>query len=224
MAIIFFDFDSTVVSHETLDHTLARILESHPDKERVISEIDEITRLGMEGKLDFKESILKRIAIVPLSKKLLEETGASMTKEITPDIEEVFTWLRGHGHEIYIASGGFIECVAPVARALGIAQDHIFTNRFLYSERGLVVGVDETSLLWTNEGKSRVLAFIRSQRPRQTIIIVGDGATDLKAFESGAADDFIGFGAHAVRTSVIEKAPHFVYSAKELLTLLQKIL
>jgi len=224
MAVLFFDFDSTVVSKETLDHTIASLLLSHPDRERMIAEIEEITRLGMEGQLDFKESIKRRIASVPLTRQLLEETGQAMLAEITPGMRAIFGWLRQRGHEIFIASGGYFECVQPVAHELGIDDDHIFTNRFLFSQNGMVVGFDETALLWTNDGKTPVLKEIRTIRADQTIVMVGDGANDLKAFESGAADIFIGFGAHTVRDTVKARAEHFVHSAPELLTLLQKLL
>ena len=224
MAIVFFDFDSTVVSKETLDHAMARVLDAHPEKTRMVHEIEKITTLGMEGKLDFKESVKRRLAAVPLSRQILEETGDAMLDEITPGLPEAFAWLEQNGHIVCIASGGFIECVRPVAERLGLTDDRIYTNRFLYAEDGTVLGVDENALLWTSEGKTPVLNAVRKDHPREKIVMVGDGANDLKAFESGAADIFIGFGAHAVRKSVKEKAEHFVHSASELLEKLQELL
>ncbi|MEN9561484.1 MAG: hypothetical protein RIQ56_757 [Candidatus Parcubacteria bacterium] len=224
MAIVFFDFDSTVVSKETLDHAIAQVLHSHPESTRMISEIEEITKLGMEGKLDFRESVKRRLATVPLSRTLLQETGEAMLHEITSDMQEVFSWLRNNGHEVNIVSGGFGECIGPVAKKLGVADKNVYTNSFVFSLEGIVVGVDETALLWTNEGKTPVLKKVRAEHPAQKIVMIGDGANDLKAWESGAADIFIGFGAHAVRETVQRRAKHFVHSGKELLAVLQKVL
>ncbi|MBI5470520.1 HAD-IB family phosphatase [Candidatus Kaiserbacteria bacterium] len=222
MAIVFFDFDSTIVSYETLDHALAHVLRDHPDKKRMIAEIEDITRLGMEGKADFREGVRRRVAVVPLTKSVLEETGEAMLSEITPGMRHVFEWLRERGHELFIVSGGFRECVVPVAQSLGVADDHVFTNQFLFSQDGAMCGFDETSLLWTSEGKTPILKAIRGKYPKETIIMIGDGANDLKAYESGAADHFIGFGGHVVRDIVKAKAPSFAYSTKELLSHLEK--
>ncbi len=222
MAVIFFDFDSTIVKKETLDDAIAHALANHPDRASILAQVEEITRLGMEGLLGFKESVQRRIAVVPLSKSILQARGEAMLHEITTDMPEVITWLRDNGHDIHIVSGGFSEYIAPVAEYLNIPPERQHTNRFIFSDSGYVQGVDESSLLWSDEGKTPALRAIRTEYPDEMFIMVGDGYTDYKAYESGSADTFIGFGEHVVRESVRSKAPRFAYSAAELLSILKK--
>jgi phosphoserine phosphatase len=222
MAVIFFDFDSTVVKKETLDDAIAAALDAHPEKERLVREVEEITRLGMEGKMNFLDSVRARLRVVPLSKQLLEKCGETMLDEITDGMSKIFLWLRQHGHGAHIVSGGFAQCIAPVAHILGIEEKNRHTNRFLFDERDMVVCTDETSLLWTNEGKTSILRALRTRYPTETFVIIGDGMNDYRAYEAGAADMFCGFGANVVRESVRAKAPHFFHSAYELLDFFKK--
>lgn len=221
---VFFDFDSTIVSKETLDETVARALSAHPERERIVREIEDITRLGMEGKLDFTESVRRRLEVVPITRSHLEETGLAMKDALTPGIEDVFTWLKDQGHPTYIVSGGFEECILPVAEYLQTPRERVLTNRFVFSPDDLVSDVDESSLLWTHEGKAPALRAMRVYHPDEPFIMIGDGMNDYRAYESGAANHFIGFGAHVVREPVKAKAPHFAYSAKELWELLKSTL
>lgn len=213
---VFFDFDSTIVSKETLDEAIARALSAHPERQRIVREIEEITRLGMEGKLDFTESVRRRLGVVPLTRPLLEETGHSMKSALTPGIKDVFNWLRERGHSTYIVSGGFEECILPVAELLETPRERVLSNRFIFSPDGEVMGVDESSLLWTGEGKAPALRAMRARHPNEQFIMIGDGMNDYRAYESGAADHFIGFGGHVVREAVKAKAPRYAFSVKEL--------
>src|SRR4029079_11393069 len=120
MAVICFDFDSTVVKRETLDDAIAEALAKHPERELLVREVERLTRLGMEGKMNFIESVRRRLEVVPLSKPLLEECGRAMLQEISDGIPELFEWLGSRGHDVHIVSGGFVENIAPVAQLLGI--------------------------------------------------------------------------------------------------------
>ena len=222
MAVVCFDFDSTVVKRETLDDAIAEALAQHPDKERLVQEVERLTRLGMEGQMNFVETVRRRMEVVPLSRQLLEERGRAMLQEISDGMPEIFTWLRTRNHDIHIVSGGFSENIAPVAEALGVPEDRRHTNRFIYFPDGRVYGLDEGSLLLTNEGKTPVLRALRTQYPGETFVMVGDGMNDYRAYESGAADIFCGFGANVVRESVRAKAPHFFYTAPELFSFFRR--
>ena len=68
MAVVCFDFDSTVVKRETLDDAIAEALAQHPDKKRLVQEVERLTRLGMEGKMNFIETVRRRMEVVPLSR------------------------------------------------------------------------------------------------------------------------------------------------------------
>lgn len=220
---VFFDFDSTIVSKETLDEAIALALLGHPERGHIVKEIEDITRLGMEGKLDFTESVRRRLAVIPLSKKQLEETGRAMTQALAPGMKEVFSWLRERGHATYIVSGGFEECILPVAEILETPRERVLSNRFTFSEDGMVSGVDESSLLWTKDGKAPALRAMRTRHPDEQFVMIGDGMNDYRAYESGAADMFVGFGMYAIRETVKAKAPFYAYTMNELQSVLTKI-
>src|SRR4029079_13385352 len=102
MAVVCFDFDSTVVKRETLDDAIAEALAKHPDKARLVQEVERLTRLGMEGKMNVIESIRRRREVVPLARPLLETCGRAMLQEISDGIPELFEWLRSRGHDVHI--------------------------------------------------------------------------------------------------------------------------
>lgn len=223
MAIIFFDFDSTVIAKESLDEAIALSLEGHEHRDRIVRDIEEITRLGMEGAIDFRESVRRRCAVAPLSRDVLEQTGRAMVPHITTGFERLLPELRTHA-DVHIVSGGFIECIAPSAHVLDVSRENIHSNRLLFGEDGAFCGIDESARLWTNEGKTPVLRMMREVYPQETFVMVGDGMNDYRAFESRAADYFIGFGMHAVRESVRERAPYFAFTVDELEAYLTDIL
>ena len=67
------DFDSTFTQVEALDE-LARIsLKNHPDREKRIAEIDELTNAAMEGRLSFGESLAARVRLLDANKKHLDQ-------------------------------------------------------------------------------------------------------------------------------------------------------
>ena len=60
-------------------------------------------------------------------------------------------------------------------------------------------------------GKAKVVAELKASRGYKTVVMIGDGATDMEARDiPGGADAFIGFGGIAVREAVREGADWFV--------------
>ena len=54
-----------------------------------------------------------------------------------------------------------------------------------------------------------------------TVVMVGDGNTDLEAKGAGAADAFLGFGGIAERAKVRDNADWFVRDFKDVLAVLE---
>ena len=221
--IAFFDFDSTLVSKESLDTVIAHALAQAPDKERIISEIENITNRGMNGEIAFTESVQKRLSVLPLQKKHFTSVGNILLESITPGMPELFLWLKKSNVAIYIISGGFFESVAPTAKKLGVPESNIYTNRCLYAPDDLVIGPETQALLWSNEGKGPVIHHVRAQYTQSQAALVGDGANDLAAYTNGAVDYFCGFGGHVVRPKVQKEAPVFAHTTSEVQTWLAKV-
>lgn len=221
--IVFFDFDSTVVTKESLDEVIALALSEHPDRDKLVAEIEAITNLGMAGELAFTESVRRRIAVAPLTLEHFEAVGQMLLEHVTPGMKEVFAYLHEEGIPVCIISGGFFESILPVATELAVSPADVFTNQALFDEMGNLHGVDESSLLWTDAGKTQAIQAVTSGRNMSSAVLVGDGANDLAAYKTGAVDTFIGFGGNVTREPVKAAAPHWAASANELLEQLKHL-
>lgn len=224
MPTIFFDFDSTVCTKESLDEVISLALEGHQYQALLVSQVEDITNRGMSGELDFIESVKARFEVCPLDLSHFEIVGKNLTQSLTLGMDHLFSWLKNEGWTVYIISGGFRPSILPSAQVLGLTEDQVFTNDVVCDDQGMIKEIDESSWLWTNEGKARVVNFLRTQKNSEgPFVLIGDGANDLAAFSAGAVDHFVGFGANVAREKIKVKAPNFVYSTDELKILLQKI-
>ncbi len=179
--LFIFDFDSTLVSFETLD-ALAEGSVGKP------TEIARITEAAMSGELDFGEALRQRVALLDVKKNDVLALGDLAWMQICPSIKRNREFFKQN--ETYIVSGGFVEVITPVAIELGIPVDNIFANRFIYDDENRVIGVQEGPLAHEN-GKSVVVSALK--RPDATIVMIGDGWSDYQVRQSGAADTFYAF-------------------------------
>ena len=213
----FFDFDSTLVTKESLDMVIESALAEAEHKDELVAKVNEITDLGMEGKLNFTNSLTERFAVVPFSRGHFEEVGEVLRAHITPGMTELFAEMAKEGVSAFIISGGFRESILPVAHELGVSEDRVFTNTVIYDAAGAVVGIDTENVCYTDEGKAPVIEHIKKTFDLAgEFVMVGDGANDLKSYELGAATDFCGFVANAKRDVIVERAPHVAHTTAEL--------
>lgn len=118
---------------------------------------------------------------------------------LVPGARQLIATLQARGIAVYLISGGFRELCLPIAKALGVPAKHVYANRMNWQvddESGMptkLVGFDERELTGHGMGKPRVIEKLRSLYPYETVVMVGDGITDLEAVQmTGAADLFIG--------------------------------
>jgi len=224
MPTIFFDFDSTVCTKESLDEVISLALNEAPNKAQLVEKVEMITNQGMNGELDFTDSVRARFNVCVLNLAHFETVGEKLKNDITPGMEALFLWLSKNQWSIYIVSGGFRPSVLPTAKALGLNEKEVFTNDLDVDESGEVLGVDEASFLWTNEGKTPVIKHLKKLRNLpEPFVLVGDGSNDLAAFRAGVVDEFIGFGGNVVRERVKTQAPHFALDTDGIRKVLESI-
>lgn len=224
MPTIFFDFDSTVCAKESLDEVITLALKEYPEQTGLVEKVEEITNQGMNGELDFMESVNARFEVCPLNQAHFALTGERLKHCITPGFTDVFEWLIRNQWDIYIVSGGFLSSILPSVKWLGLNPDRLFANGLRCADNGDILGVDESSLLWTNHGKTKVINYLKdSHKIKGPTVLVGDGSNDLAAFKAGAVDHFVGFGGNVVREKVKAEAPHFVKTSEALISILEKI-
>mmetsp|Transcript_132146 Transcript_132146/g.240407 ORF Transcript_132146/g.240407 Transcript_132146/m.240407 type:complete len:306 (-) Transcript_132146:63-980(-) len=214
---IFFDVDSTVVQTEGID-----LLGQHFG---VMEEISELTSKAMNGNIKFEEALAERLQLLAdhgmtrdALESFLKTEGVPMW---SPGVREVVKLLHKQGTDVYLVSGGFQNVIAPLALELRIPAGNVYANEILFNDEGNYAGFDRSRPTSRSGGKTEVLQALRKEHDYQTIVMVGDGATDMDTRTQDAASAFIGYGGIAVRSSVKAGADWFIYSFQEILDILK---
>lgn len=202
-----FDVDSTVCRDEAIDEIAA-----FANKEK---EVMELTRRAMRGGMSFTEALAKRLEIIQPNTKLIGHYLRTHPPRFTPGIKELVEVLLARGVDVYLVSGGFYSVIEPVAKELGIPSKNIFANRIKFYFDGTYAGFDETEPTSQQEGKAKVVAYLKSRYQYRYVTMIGDGVTDLEACPP--ADAFIGFGGNQIRERVKKDAQWFVTSFYDLI-------
>ncbi len=201
--ILIIDFDSTFVTVESLDELADIALRGHARREKILKEIREITRLGMEGKLAFKDSLKKRLALFSANKAHVQELIRLLRNSVTPSVIRNKDFFRRFADHIYIVSGGFTDYIAPVMEDFGISPSHVLANNFTYRRSGKITGFDKKNPLARSGGKPEAIAAMRFKKD---VYVIGDGMTDYEIREKGLCRQFIAFTENVHRGKVAELA------------------
>ena len=180
--LVAFDMDSTLIQTEVIDELAVAA--------GVGAEVSAITEAAMNGELDFKQSLVRRVALLEgLEEKVLGEIAARLP--LTSGAERLIRTLRSLGYRTAILSGGFSFFGNDLQQRLGI--DFVYANELELKDgrltgrvRGEIVdGARKAALL-------RELADQAGIRLEQTIA-VGDGANDLPMLDAAG----LGIAFHA---------------------------
>lgn len=201
--LLAFDVDSTLLRVESLDTAVEAALSARDDFERATEQLHELTRAGMSGRIALRESLETRLELAALDRSMVETVAEQLRKRVTPGMKPLLNRLRDGGDDVHAISGGFADLLTPVLTDLGFASSQIHANSFVF-DADRVSGLDPDCPLSRNGGKADVLRVIGANA--ETIVMIGDGMTDYEAYEAGAADRFIGFGAIEAREVVIAAA------------------
>jgi phosphoserine phosphatase len=166
--LVVFDMDSTLIQGEAIDELA--------DVAGIGDRVAQITEAGMQGKIDFKESLTQRVALL----NGLEENVLSFVAQnlvLTEGVEHVVQKLKQLGYKIGIISGGFEYFGKYLQKKLGL--DYVFTNCLEIAD-GKLTGKIKGDII-DGQKKAEILrtiAQVENISLRQTIA-VGDGANDL---------------------------------------------
>ncbi|MBT3387812.1 MAG: phosphoserine phosphatase SerB [Desulfobacula sp.] len=166
--LVVFDMDSTLIQGEVIVE-LAKLANAG-------EEVNKITESAMRGEIDFKESFIKRVALL---KGIKEEQLANVARSIplTEGADIVAKTLRGLGYKLGILSGGFTFIGEYLKEKLGF--DYMYANE-LDIENGVVTGKVVGDIV-DGEKKAILLRQIAQKEnlALDQTIAVGDGANDL---------------------------------------------
>ncbi|MED7789422.1 HAD-IB family phosphatase [Francisella sp. 19X1-34] len=215
MKNIIFDFDSTLIKKESLELILEPLLKDSPDK---LLEIERITNLGMQGDLDFRESLEGRLAIASPTKQSIKDFADKWCPSLlTQGVLELVTSLKSKDYNVWIFSGGLTESIEPFADYLGIARRNIFAVEINWDKNGGFISLDNSN----GACDSKLKAFEKAKDLiNGEVIVVGDGYTDYQLYEAGFANKFIAYVEHVQRQKVMEVAKYYSNNIHQLKSLL----
>ncbi len=105
------DMDSTLINEEGIDLLAERA--------GVGEQVELLTREAMAGKLDFKDSLQRRTALLGgQPSALLQDVSKSLT--FTNGALELISTLHSHGWRIGVVSGGFHQIIDPILDSLNL--------------------------------------------------------------------------------------------------------
>lgn len=162
------DMDSTIVTSETLDELAAYA--------GLKDEIAAITRLSMNGEIDFSEALRRRVAMLRgLSLEALQKTWE--TTELMPGARELIATMRAHNALTALVSGGFTFFTGRVAEVVGFDRHHA---NVLMDDGATLTGEVGEPILDRDAKKATLLALAEERGLKlSATLAVGDGANDL---------------------------------------------
>ena len=208
------DYDSTFIKVESLDE-LSKI--SNGDDETINNKINEITNLGMEGKISFSDSLRKRIELIECNKEDIVKTVEILEKKVSDSFKNNISFLKNNAENILIVSSGFHELIEPIVIQYGIKKENIFANKFLY-DNDKVIGYDKKNPLSKSQGKVNILKELKL---KGEVHVIGDGYTDYEIKKEGLANYFYLFIENIKRESVVKSADYLLKSLDQFIKIIK---
>ena len=194
--LIVFDMDSTLIQTEVIDE-MAKAA-------GVEKEVKEITELAMNGKVDFDESLLKRVQkLKGLEVSKLQEILESLP--FNQGVEEFVGTVKSLGYKLALISGGFSFFADALKEKLGL--DYAFANNLeIHNQRltgrlkGTIVNPEQKALLVNLLAQQEAISL-------EQVVAIGDGANDIPMLSTAG----LGIAFHAKEIVKREAENHMSY-------------
>ncbi|KAF6247751.1 MAG: phosphoserine phosphatase SerB [Nitrosopumilus sp.] len=167
--LVIFDVEGVLYDEEYLP-----ILAEKLNKE---DEIWEITKQGIQGKINWEEGLKTRVAALRgLDEKTCQEVADALP--IMTGAKELCRVLKSAGWKLMAVSGGFTLMMARLQKELDL--DYVYSNELKFKDGKLddvVIHVD------SDKSKSAKIKIAEWGEKKEDIVCVVDGANDVKLFD-----------------------------------------
>jgi len=167
--LVIFDVEGVLYDEEYLP-----ILSEKLNKE---DEIWEITKQGIQGKINWEEGLRTRVAALKgLDEKTCQEVADSLP--IMTGAKEACRVLKAAGWKLMAVSGGFTLMMDRLQKELQL--DYVYSNELIFKDGkldGVKVSVD------SDKSKSAKIKIAEWGEKKEDIVCVVDGANDVKLFD-----------------------------------------
>ena len=200
------DVDSTLIQQEVID-LLA-------DYAGVMPEVKEITEQAMAGKMDFKQSLTKRVGLLEgLSDEIFHWLKPQI--ELTPGVQELIAAVHRLDGRIGAVSGGFSQVLEPLANEIGLDywmanSLEVLDGKLTGSMVGPIIDAEAKATALKSWATDSGIAL------EQTIAI-GDGANDIQMLQCA------GYAVAFRPKLVLKQYADLVIEENSLLSLIEKL-
>jgi len=167
--LVIFDVEGVLYDEEYLP-----ILSEKLNKE---DEIWEITKQGIQGKINWEEGLRTRVAALKgLDEKTCQQVADSLP--IMTGAKEACRVLKAAGWKLLAVSGGFTLMMARLQKELEL--DYVYSNELIFKDGkldGVKISVD------SDKSKSAKIKIAEWGEKKEDIVCVVDGANDVKLFD-----------------------------------------
>ena len=184
--VLLCDMDATIIANETLDD-LVKLT-------GVKTNIDETSKLAMEGKIDLRTTLKNRVELLKgHPKSLIEEVKNGIS--FNPGGDIMVRTLNSHGLISNLVTGGFEPISTYVGEKLGF--HNIISNQFVFDKNNCFTG--EYRLV--NGEKNSKYKFMEKLSKEKNLdfsemVSVGDGSNDLEMLKNSGLG--VGYYAHDI--------------------------
>jgi len=169
LLLAIFDVEGVLYDEEYLP-----ILAEKLNKE---NEIWEITKQGIQGKINWEDGLRTRVAALRgLDEKVCQEVADALP--IMTGAKELCRVLKSAGWKLMAVSGGFTLMMDRLQKELEL--DYVFSNELQFKDGkldGVIINVD------SDKSKSAKIKIAEWGEKKEDIVCVVDGANDVRLFD-----------------------------------------
>lgn len=167
--LVIFDVEGVLFDAEYLP-----LLAEKLDKQ---DQIWEITKKGIQGKINWEEGLKSRVDLLKgIDYETCKEVADSLP--IMTGAKEVCSVLKSAGWKLMAVSGGFTIITDRLKEELSL--DHVFSNELIFKDDkldGVTIHVD------SDKAKSANIKIDEWKQDKKDIVVVVDGANDITLFD-----------------------------------------